>query len=129
MASLILIIIVAVVATIWVRATRIARDRWVSHLSLPGTWECDVEGGRTVLELSGGPTGGRYVERSDGDGSDERGEWSLHGHVIEFNCTDRTTQCDLRSFDDGSIGIDGPGRARRIYRRRTSNVVPIKTAR
>lgn len=127
MASLILIVIVAVIATIWVRSTRVARDRWLTHLSLPGTWECELEEGRTVLELSGSLTGGRYVER--GDGNDERGEWSLHGHVIEFSGAERTTQCELRSFDDGSIGIDGPGRAQRIYRRRASNVVPIKTAR
>ncbi|NJN52179.1 MAG: hypothetical protein HC809_10815 [Gammaproteobacteria bacterium] len=113
MGSLFVIVVVAICATIWVRSTRAARSRWVSRLNLPGTWECEDDGTRIVLELSGGLAEGRYVERSAAQ--DERGEWRLHGDVIEFASGTDVETCDLRPFEDGSLGIDGPRRRRRIY--------------
>ncbi len=127
MGSLLLVIAVAALATIWVRNTRASRHRWLVRLNLPGTWECDGDTGRSVLELSGDLAAGRYVERSGADV--ERGDWVLHGEEIEFMTGEKVVSCTLRRFDDGSIGIDGPGRVRRIYQRRTSNVVPLKRAR
>ncbi len=127
MGSLLVVVIVAFLATVWVRNTRAARKRWLAHLNLPGVWEHETDGGQYVLELSGGIAGGRYVER--GPGEEERGEWAVHGDYLELRSGNHIDQYDLRAFDDGSLGIDGPRRVRRIYRRRASNVVPLKSVR
>jgi hypothetical protein len=127
MGSMLLVIVVAVLATIWVRNTRAARQRWLTRLNLPGVWECESDAGTSVLEFSGGLAAGRWVEQDPA--GEQRGEWVLHGDAIEFRSGDAVSHCELRVFDDGSLGIHGSGRERRIYRRRANNVVPLRAVR
>jgi hypothetical protein len=60
--------------------------------------------------------------------ADERGTWSLEGHMLLLTSeADPTPQrYELRFFDDGKIGLDGPGRTRRVYVKEPTNVVPLR---
>jgi hypothetical protein len=126
MGSLIVVIAVAALAFIWIRGTRRNRAQWLARLDLPGIWEREGEWGR--LELSGELDGGRY-RLSEGRGSteDESGRWQLEGHTVRFEAENgEITECDLRLFQEGKIGLDGAGRERRIYQKVPSNVVPLR---
>jgi hypothetical protein len=124
-ASLILVIIVGVVAFIWVRGTRRNRARWLARLDLPGIWEREGEWGR--LELTGSLDRGHYRFSEGGSGTDESGRWLLEGHTLKLTAdTGQTDEYDLRLFQEGKIGIDGPRRERRIYQKVPSNVVPLR---
>jgi len=124
MAALVLVLIIAAACYLWVKRTRAARERWIARLSLPGVWQCDDPAGRWVLEFVGEPTSGRYIEQSGR--ATERGRWRLLGNEIELSLDGETRTYQLRLFENGSIGIDGPGRERRIYVRQRSNVVPLR---
>jgi hypothetical protein len=124
MASILLLAIIVGAAFMWVKRTRAARERWLSKLALPGVWQCDAPNGPWVLEFAGEASSGRYIERSGR--ATERGSWRLLGNAIELESESGTRTYDLRLFDNGSIGIDGPGRERRIYVRQRSNVVPLR---
>jgi len=125
MASLLLLLIIGSAAYLWVKRTRAARERWISRLSLPGVWQSDAPNGPWVLEFAGDPTSGRFIERSGR--ATERGRWRLLGSDIELEPESGTTRTyELRLFENGSIGINGPGRERRIYVRQRSNVVPLR---
>ncbi len=94
------------------------------RLALPGVWQSDAPNGPWVLEFAGEPTSGRFIERSGR--ATERGRWRLLGSEIELESENGTRRYELRLFENGSIGIDGPGRERRIYVRQRSNVVPLR---
>jgi len=128
MSSLLLLVLVAIVAVVWVRRNQRARRAWLARVNLAGVWECQRDDGTSVLEFSGGPGEGRYTER--GPGRRDQGDWLLHGAHIRFDSDEAgISDCVFRLFGDGSIGIDGPGRERRIYVRRVSNVVPLRQRR
>lgn len=121
-------------ALIWWRSASRARENWLHDLSLVGKWE--LEGAREPakakrsLTLSGDLAAGRYVGR---DGDDvHRGKWRLSGHVLTLEPLESeagnhpgTAQFELRLFEPGRIGLDGPGREREIYRKREGNVIPL----
>jgi len=123
MSSVAVIVFVAALCYLWVRANRQSRRRWLERLDLPGTWVWEDHDG--VLELEGELDGGRYRIR-DGD-SEEQGEWRLRGHdlVLEPR-SGATTSLDLRMFTEGKIGVHGPGRERRVYIKKRGNVVPLR---
>ncbi len=124
MGSLLVVIAVTALVVVWVRGTRQNRVRWLARLDLPGNWEREGEWGK--LELSGGMDCGNY-RISDGNGAEDRsGSWSLEGHtlVLDGGSKDRR-ECDLRLFQEGKIGVDGPGLERRVYQKVPSNVVPL----
>lgn len=126
MGSLLVVIAAAVVAFVWINGTRRNRLSWLSRLDLPGIWEREGEWGR--LELSGELHRGRYrfEDRRGGEG-DESGRWSLEGHTLVLTTeSGGSTEYELRQFQEGKIGIDGPRRERRIYQKVPSNVVPLK---
>ena len=127
MGSLALVIVVALVAFTWARGAHRNRLRWLERLDLPGTWYSGNpggSGGSVTLELSGSLNGGAYVETA-GERT-EAGTWRLMGHTLSFTSSGGTCECDLRLFEAGRIGVDGPGRERRIYERRQDNVVPLR---
>lgn len=123
--SLLLVILVVSLAAGWTRSIRMHRAHWLERLSLPGTWRCDAPA--STLELRGDLASGEYVETSAG--GTERGEWSLHGHTLILTTARTTNEYDLRLFEEGEIGIDGPERERRIYKKQQSNVVPLRRRR
>jgi hypothetical protein len=124
--SLLVIIFVSTLAFVWVRGTRRNRARWLSRLDLPGVWEREGDWGR--LELSGELDHGRYrFIEGRGSAPDEAGTWRLQGHTLRLRAEDGSSaDYDLRLFDQGKIGIDGPRRERRIYQKSRSNVVPLR---
>jgi hypothetical protein len=123
--SLILVIAVGALAFIWIRGTRRNRARWLARLDLPGVWEREGEWGR--LELVGDLDRGTYRFSEGGTGADESGRWMLEGHTLRLTTENgQTDDYDLRLFQEGKIGIDGPRRERRIYQKVPSNVVPLR---
>jgi len=124
MASLLVVIIVALGTVIWMRALRRNRRRWLAQLDLPGLWLWQDEDGE--LELSGNVDRGQYRIR-DAE-REERGAWRLQGHslILEPESAAASAMFDLRLFKEGTIGIHGPGRERRIYVKKRANVVPLR---
>jgi hypothetical protein len=116
----------AFLAFVWVRGARRNRARWLARLDLPGIWSLDGESGEAArLELTGGLDRGEYRIR-EGD-LVETGRWHLEGHTLKLTTAGgRSNDYDLRLFSEGKIGIDGPGRERRIYTKVPSNVVPLR---
>ena len=122
----------------WSRSARRARTEWLAALNLLGKWELEVrtddgEDGATpprrTFTMTGTLSSGQYVAR-DGDVI-ERGEWRLSGHTLTLAATegphagDGPKRYELRLFEAGRIGVDGPGREREIYIKREGNVVPL----
>lgn len=125
MASLFVVIAVTALVVVWVRGTRRNRARWLARLDLPGIWERDGEWGR--LELTGDLDRGSYRIAEGGEQPAESGTWFLHGHTLCLTSTrGERNEYDLRLFEEGRIGIDGPRLERRIYRKVPSNVVPLR---
>jgi hypothetical protein len=124
MGSLLLVVLVAITAFYWARGAQRNRLRWLKRLDLPGTWYSENSGEAVTLELKGSLNGGDYVETT-GERT-EAGTWALIGHTLSFFSAGGTSDCDLRLFGPGRIGIDGPGRERRIYERQQNNVVPLR---
>ncbi|MCZ6869747.1 MAG: hypothetical protein O7G84_09615 [Gammaproteobacteria bacterium] len=124
----IIIAIAAFVGYSLVHSMRQNRTRWLKRLALPGTWECERDGVHYYLELRGELTGGRFEESwiADGRRRVEQGSWVLHGNDIRFDTNEQHVVCHLRLFEEGRIGIHGPGRERRIYEKHQSNVVPLR---
>jgi hypothetical protein len=124
MPLLAVLVIVAVGAILWARSLRQMRRRWLERLDLPGTWLWQGEDGE--LELSGSVDRGRYRLRDRDE--EEQGEWRLAGHLLILAPSPAGTPAtlDLRMFKEGTIGLHGPGRERRIYVKKRANVVPLR---
>ena len=131
MASLLVVIGVACVVVLWVKGARKNRQRWLARLDLPGVWhwqpsDTDESGAAGSLELGGGLSSGTYrLVEAD---VEEAGDWALEGHTLSLSPTgaERVGHYEIRFFDEGKIGIDGPGRERRIYVKERTNVVPLR---
>jgi hypothetical protein len=127
MSSLLLVLIIAGGVYLWMRRARVGRERWVSRLALPGVWSCDTTDGPSVLEFAGAADEGTYIEQSSG--ATERGRWRIQGSGMVLESDRGVRSYELRLFENGSIGIDGPDRVRRIYVRQRNNVVPLRQRR
>jgi len=123
MASLLIVIAVAVIAIVWVRGTRKNRLTWLKKLNLPGRWRSE----QGQLALEGKLNGGRY--RLKEGAREDAGRWLLQGNdlVLVSDKAAGDKRYDLRYFRPGKIGIDGPGLPQRIYERIPDNVVPLRT--
>jgi hypothetical protein len=124
----IFIAVVALGAYAFLRHSREARRRWLESLHLQGSWDWHSGASAASLDIAGGPGEGTYVETTAT--SRQRGQWALHGQRITFSPDQGAAfECEFRVFADGSIGLDGVGRERRVYTRRASNVVPLRSRR
>lgn len=125
MGSLLVVIAVTALVVVWVRGTRRNRLRWLARLDLPGIWEREGEWGR--LELTGGLDEGSF-RIADGEGmADRTGRWRLEGNTLIFaEEGGEPLECELRLFQEGKIGLDGPTLERRVYQKVPSNVVPLR---
>lgn len=75
------------------------------------------------LSLQGSLSAGEF--RSSRLGT---GHWRLSGHTLTLDTGSQVHAFDLTFHDAGRIGLEaGPGR-RRVFVRRTSNVVPLRRA-
>ncbi len=124
MNSLLVVMVVTALCITWVRASRRNRQRWLARLDLPGRWEWQDHAG--TLELEGELDQGRYCFSESGN--EEQGRWWLQGHelVLQPEGGGDVNALDVRLFEEGKIGIHGPGRERRIYIKQRANVVPLR---
>ncbi len=124
MAALFVVIVVAALAFAYVKGTRRNRLRWLQRLDLPGIWHWEDHEG--TLELAGSFEEGHYRFREP-EGN-ESGRWVLQGQMLVLTPESGAgpASYDVRFFDEGKIGVDGPGRSRRIYVKEHSNVVPLR---
>ncbi len=128
MRLLLIAAIIAGIAWVLMRNMQERRQAWLSRLALPGRWQGEQDGVRYRLELEGDLDGGAYHEVNDGPGGrqEETGRWHLSGNSVWFEPeSGESSQCDLRLFESGRIGLHGPGRERRIYIREGDNVVML----
>ena len=122
---LFLLIVIAVVVFAWIRHTRANRQRWMARLHLPGLWVCDGEENskeeKRTLELTGGLASGTYRSSDLGNG-----EWRLSGHTLLLR-GDATEELalDLTVHDVGKISLERKSGERRVYNKRSGNVVPL----
>ncbi len=125
MGSLLVVIAVTALVVVWVRGTRRNRARWLERLDLPGIWEREGEWGR--IELVGSLDRGKFRIADGQDVPDRAGQWMLEGHTLILTGEDQQRlEYDLRLFQEGKIGLDGPGLERRIYQKVPGNVVPLR---
>ena len=118
---------VAFAILFWVLRTRYARRRWVDALDLIGQW--DLEGANTDnvrIEFIGsrGDAGNYMASTKD---TLESGSWSLTSYYLVLEAQNGKPQrFELRRFEHGRIGINGPGRDKQIYRKkRVSNIIKL----
>ena len=113
----------------WRRSVSI-RKRWLKRLALPGSWSWKE--GDSILSLSGELSSGSFLLR---EGAEQcSGRWRLLGHALELYPSrgaleltgDAPYVFDVRLFEPGELGLDGPDRSRRVYCRSNENVVPLR---
>lgn len=126
MRFLVLIALIGLVGWALIRSLGQQRRDWLRRLALVGDWSGEQDGIHYRLRLEGEPDGGRYTEVSE-SGADRRresGRWRLVNHELCFEPDEGApSECELRLFEPGRIGLHGPGRERRIYEREAGNVV------
>ena len=126
MGSLILLLFVAIIVFSYIRFTKRNRERWLKRINLVGVWglENTIDEVRS-FEFRGSLSSGTYTFESGN--RNQRGDWVIVGTCLKLvpNGGD-PFECDLRFFDTGKIGIDGPGHERTIYLKRADNVVLLK---
>jgi hypothetical protein len=130
MRTLLVLGLIAAVGWALLRSMREQRRAWLDRLDLPGTWSGEQDGRRYRLLLEGGPASGRYREASEGPEGhrEEAGRWSVSGQALRFEPErGAASECELRLFAPGRIGLHGPGRERRVYERHAGNVVRLRT--
>ena len=117
---------VLVILAIWIVRTRSARTRWLQRLDLPGTWVLEgSEEEKVRIEFFGTPKDGQYIESLQD--KIVAGNWRLSGSSLILTPNEREGQTfDIRSFERGRIGIDGPGRDKQIFQKQANNVVPMR---
>lgn len=122
------IVIAAIIVFLWVRHTREARRNWVDKLNLVGTWEPDTSvSAKTpvLLSLSGQTDRGDYELRF----SDrvERGIWTIvRSTLVLTNEQGQDHAYELRLFETGKIGLDGPNINQQVLVKRVENIVPLR---
>ncbi len=124
MGSVVLVVVVAIGAYMWIRATRTRRERWLRRLNLPGVWVEQGENAAT-MEFSGSVAQGKFRVTSTSKDR-RRGEWQLVGSVLVMTFDDGSKERhDLTFYDSGKIGLErAPGQ--RIYLQKTpANVIPL----
>lgn len=119
--------VVAVVILFWILRTRTARRKWVEELDLIGQWDLEGENAnKDRIEFIGARgDSGNYMASTDD--TLESGNWHLTSYFLVLQPNDgESVRHELRRFEPGRIGINGPGREKQIYRKkRVSNIIKI----
>lgn len=117
---------VLVVLGLWIVRTRGARIRWLQALDLPGFWMLEGSKDSDVsIEFFGTPQNGQYIESL----RDKiiAGAWRLSGSNLVLTPNEKEDQVfEIRAFEAGRIGINGPGKEKQVYVKRANNVVPMR---
>jgi|GEM_PF-1392431 len=118
---LLFVIVIAVFIFAWARNTRAKRQQWVARLQLPGLWVSENEEKRT-LDLAGGLASGTYRSSDLGNG-----QWRLSGHTLLLRSDSQELALDLVFHDIGKISLECRPGERRLYIKRSGNVIPLVT--
>lgn len=124
-ADMLQIVVVGVVALgiyLYMRSTRLAKEKWLKKLDLPGLWHWHE--GEATLTLTGGYERGRFVAREVEKVIE--GEWRLSGHKLVLQAPGYRQSLDVTLYQAGSIGLEDETGIRRAYTKESSNVVPLK---
>ena len=127
MSFLIVLGAVAAAVLFWITKTRSARRRWVEDLDLIGQWDLEgAEKDKVSIEFIGarGDVGNYMASTHD---TLESGSWHLTSYSLVLEPMNGEQQSfELRRFEPGRIGINGPGREKQIYRKkRVPNIIKI----
>ena len=112
---------------LYMRNTRLAKEKWLRKLDMPGLWHW--QDGRATLTLSGGYDKGKFVAVEKSDESADRiveGEWRLRGHTLDLLAPGYRQSLDVTLYQAGSIGLEDETGNRRAYIKEATNVVPLK---
>lgn len=127
MSTLLVLGLIALAVIIWVTRTRSARRHWVEELNLIGQWDLE---GRNIhnerIEFIGArPDRGNYMASKDE--TLESGSWFLTSYFLVLQPeNEEQKRYELRRFEEGRIGINGPDREKQIYRKkRVSNIIKM----
>ena len=130
--SVLVVIEVAIVVFLYVRATRQARRAWLQKLDLPGQWLCDIAEEEvddpaadiSKLTLRGGLDQGEFVLL--GSRGQVSGRWQLDGHHLKLTGEQLNYSYDLHMFKPGSIGLEHSEGRRVLLQKVVNNVVPLR---
>ena len=127
MGSLVIFGAVGFVLLFWIIWTRSARQRWVRDLDLIGQWDLEGDNPDQVRIEFIGTRGdqGNYMA-SEGD-TLESGNWHLTSYYLVLEqLGGESNRYELRRFDQGLIGINGPARPYQTYRKKKlANVIKL----
>lgn len=119
-----LFVIAGVIAVAWTRKIRTDRQRWLGRLQLPGLWICEGQENqkenRQTLDLDGDLSSGNYRSSDLGNGV-----WRLSGHTLLLTSDTHESALDLIFHDVGKISLEPMPGQRRVYSKRSGNVVPL----
>lgn len=122
------IVLVVVIVAAWAKHTRDARKQWIKDLDLMGTWDLDtseIDEPATSIRFTGNLDHGDFVLDSAGD--EISGTWRLAGtSLILTNEESKDSEYEVRYFEQGAIGIDGPDREKQVFRKRVENIIPLR---
>ena len=124
-----LLVVAGVAACIYLfmRSKRLARDKWLARVDLPGLWHWRE--GNATLTLIGRMDRGTFVASAIEADETERsikGDWQLEGHTLNLNAPDYHQVLELTLYKLGSIGLEDEEGVRRTYLKETTNVVPLR---
>lgn len=118
------VFLVAVVVIAWVRKMRAERERWLARLQLPGLWICEDQENpaaeKRTIHLDGGLASGTYGSSDLG-----YGDWRLAGHTLLLRSDSHELALELIFHGIGKISLERTPGDRRIYNKRSGNVVPL----
>ena len=127
MSSLIAFGLVGFVILGWVMWNRSARQKWVRDLDLIGQWDLEGDNPEDIRIEFIGTRGdrGNYMA-SEGD-TLESGNWYLTSYYLVFDPQEgETKRYELRRFEAGLIGMNGPGREyQRFRKKKLANVIRL----
>lgn len=116
--------VIVLILIVWVGRTRSARKNWLSEINLPGTWELN-DNAQNTLEFIGSQSSGNYLATFNNQL--ESGRWLISGSdLVMIAKDDVEKRYELRLFELGKIGINGPDRDRHIYNKQATNVIPMQ---
>lgn len=122
------VILVIVIVAAWAKHTRDARRQWIRDLDLMGTWVLDVsetDDPATSIRFTGNLDAGDFV--LDSSGNEVSGTWRLAGTSLILTSEESgDSEYEVRYFEQGVIGLDGPDRAKQVFHKRVENIIPLR---
>ena len=122
------LILAFIVIVAWISATRKARRKWIEQLDLNGTWDLetsDPEQSEQNLWFEGEPENGIFTFQSKDE--NVTGAWKIVGsRLVLTSEQDNEQEFELRFFETGRVGLLGPDDQKRVFKKRSENIVKLR---